>query len=98
MGPGRRAVLLAAGALAVLAAVAVPSDDPGSAPPDEAGVAAPAAAPADLPVVREARYKMSAGIRPLYVFWIRAGNVGAGRILWRQGSDGRRGYELLIGS
>jgi hypothetical protein len=41
---------------------------------------------------------MSAGIRPLYVFWIRASNVGAGRILWRQGSDGRRGYELLIGS
>jgi hypothetical protein len=53
---------------------------------------------ADVPVVREARYKMSAGIRPLYVFWIRAGNVGAGRILWRQAGDGRRGYELLIGS
>jgi hypothetical protein len=99
MGLGRRAVfLLAAWALAVLAAVAVPSDDPGSVPPDESGGAAPAAAPADLPVVREARYKMSAGIRPLYVFWIRAGNVGAGRILWRQGGDGRRGYELLIGS
>ncbi len=99
MGPGRRAVLLlAAWALAVLAVAAVPPDDPGSVAPDEAEGAAPAAAPADLPVVREARYKMSAGIRPLYVFWIRAGNVGAGRILWRQGGDGRRGYELLIGS
>jgi hypothetical protein len=66
--------------------------------------AAPAA-PAPLPlaaeplaVVREARYRMAAAVRPLLVFWIRAGNVGAGRILWRQGPDGRRGYELLIGS
>ena len=96
MGSGRRAVLpLAAWALTIAAAIAVPSDDPESLPPDEA---ARIAAQADLPVVREARYKMSAGIRPLYVFWIRAGNVGAGRILWRQGTEGRRGYELLIGS
>jgi hypothetical protein len=41
---------------------------------------------------------MSAGVRPLLFFWIRAGNVGGARILWRQGEDGRRGYELLIGS
>ncbi len=65
------------------------------------GDAAPVAS-FDLPdtarVIREARYKMSAAIRPLYVFWIRAGNVGAGRILWREDRDGRRGYELLIGS
>jgi hypothetical protein len=99
MGRGRRAVfLLAAWALALAAAVAVPSDDPGSLPPDEAGTPARAAGAADLLVVREARYTMSAGIRPLFVFWIRASNVGAGRILWRRGSDGRRGYELLIGS
>ena len=100
MGLGRRAVFpLAAWALALAAAVAVPSDDPESLPPDEAAPAARVSTQADLPVVREARYKMSAGIRPLYVFWIRASNVGAGRILWRQGSDGgRRGYELLIGS
>jgi hypothetical protein len=99
MGLGRRAVLLlAAWALALAAAVAVPSDDPAPVPPDEAGTPARAAAPDDLRVVREARYRMSAGVRPLYVFWIRANNVGAGRILWRQGSDGRRGYELLIGS
>ncbi len=96
---GRPAIfLLAAWALPLSAGVVVPSDEPGSAPPDEAGPAAPVAAPADLPVVREARYKMSSAIRPFYVFWIRASNVGAGRILWREGGDGRRGYELLIGS
>jgi hypothetical protein len=99
MGSGRRAVFaLAAWALALAAAVGVPSDDPESASTDESAPPRRVAAPADLPVVREARYKMSAGIRPLYVFWIRAGNVGAGRVLWRQGSDGRHGYELLIGS
>jgi hypothetical protein len=49
-------------------------------------------------VVKEARYRMSAGVRPLLLFWIRAGNVGGARILWREGEDGRRGYELLIGS
>jgi hypothetical protein len=49
-------------------------------------------------VVREARYRMSAAIRPLLLFWIRSGNVGGARILWRAGGDGRRGYELLIGS
>ena len=99
MGPGRRAAFpLAAWTLAIAAAVGVASDDPESLPAGEAADPARAAAPADLPVVRDARYKMSAGIRPLYVFWIRASNVGAGRIVWRQGIDGRRGYELLIGS
>jgi hypothetical protein len=111
MAPDRRAiVLLAAGALALPTAFVLPSEEPApltserpASPPGEPGRPAPesasaAAAAADLPVVREARYKMSAGIRPLYVFWIRASNVGAGRILWRRGSDGRRGFELLIGS
>ncbi|HET7295383.1 MAG TPA: hypothetical protein VFM88_23400 [Vicinamibacteria bacterium] len=51
-----------------------------------------------VPVVREARYRMAAAVRPLLVFWIRAGNVGGARILWRSGDDGRRGYEILIGS
>jgi hypothetical protein len=55
-------------------------------------------APSPGRVVKEARYRMSAGVRPLFVFWIRAGNVGAARILWREGEEGRRGYELLIGS
>ena len=53
---------------------------------------------ADRGVVRETRYRMSAAIRPLYVFWIRAGNVGGGRLLWREEGGGQRGYELLIGS
>jgi hypothetical protein len=53
---------------------------------------------AGAPVVKEARYRMSAGIRPLFIFWIRSGNVGGARILWREDGDGRRGYELLIGS
>jgi hypothetical protein len=80
---------LAACALVALAAGGIASD---------ASVSAAVDARADDPVVREARYRMSAAIRPLYVFWIRAANVGAGRILWRQSGDGRRGYELLIGS
>src|SRR5512134_3803945 len=84
------ALLLAASAVGGLTTAARPSEDP--APP------ASFDPPGDSAVVREARYKMSAGIRPLYVFWIRAGNVGAGRILWREDGDGRRGFELLIGS
>jgi hypothetical protein len=51
-----------------------------------------------VPVVREARYRISAAVRPLYLFWIRTDNVGGARILWRSDGDGRRGYELLIGS
>ena len=53
---------------------------------------------AAVPVVREARYRMSAAVRPLLRFWIRAGNVGGARIVWRSDGNGRRGYELLIGS
>ena len=90
MGRARDALgTLAACALAAFPSAAIALDGAASAP---------VAAGADDPVVREARYRMSAAIRPLYVFWIRAGNVGAGRILWREGSHGRRGYELLIGS
>jgi hypothetical protein len=48
--------------------------------------------------VREARYRLSAAVRPLLVFWIRADNVGGARVLWRNDGEGRRGYELLIGS
>jgi hypothetical protein len=43
--------------------------------------AAPLDPPAAVPVVREARYKMSAAVRPLLIFWIRASNVGGARIL-----------------
>ncbi len=57
-----------------------------------------AAAADSVPVVREARYRISAAVRPLLLFWIRTDNVGGARILWRSDGDGRRGYELLIGS
>ena len=80
------ALLLAAAALTQARAPAAPD------------VLAPASlSTAGMPVVKEARYRMSAGIRPLLVFWIRSNNVGGARILWREG-DGQRGYELLIGS
>lgn len=51
-----------------------------------------------IPVVREHRYRMSAKIRPLLLFWIGRDNVGGARVRWRQGPDGERGYDLLIGS
>ncbi|HUL78577.1 MAG TPA: hypothetical protein VL691_15040 [Vicinamibacteria bacterium] len=49
------------------------------------------------PVTAEHRYRLSAAIRPL-LFWIGAGNVGGARIVWRGDAEGRRGYELLLGS
>ncbi len=51
-----------------------------------------------LPAVNEHRYRMSAKIRPLLLFWIGRDNVGGARITWRRGADGSRGWELLIGS
>ena len=82
----RRAAALLASALLTAGAGRLPGAD-GTVP-----------GPPDSRVVREARYRMSAGVRPLLFFWIRAANVGGARILWREGEDGRRGYELLIGS
>jgi hypothetical protein len=49
------------------------------------------------PVTAEYRYRLSAAIRPL-LFWIGAKNVGGARIVWRQDGEGRKGYELLLGS
>ena len=49
------------------------------------------------PVTAERRYRLSAAIRPL-LFWIGAGNVGGARVVWRKDGEGRRGYELLLGS
>jgi hypothetical protein len=46
---------------------------------------------------QEHRYLMSAAIRPLF-FWIGDRDVGGARIVWRRDADGRRGYELLLGS
>jgi hypothetical protein len=88
--------LLAAAVLGIAASSARPTDD--LAPAAAAEPVPSLTVPDPLPVVREARYRMSAAIRPLYIFWIRAGNVGGARILWRGDDDGRLGYELLIGS
>jgi hypothetical protein len=49
------------------------------------------------PVTAEHRYRLSAAIRPL-LFWVGKGNVGGARIVWRADGDGRKGYELLLGS
>ena len=49
------------------------------------------------PVTAEHRYRLSAAIRPL-LFWIGRSNVGGARIVWRADGDGRKGYELLLGS
>ncbi len=49
------------------------------------------------PVTREHRYRLGAAIRPL-LFWIGRSNVGGARIVWRADGDGRKGYELLLGS
>jgi hypothetical protein len=48
-------------------------------------------------VTAEHRYRLSAAIRPL-LFWIGAKNVGGARIVWREDGEGRKGYELLLGS
>jgi hypothetical protein len=48
-------------------------------------------------VTTEHRYRLSAAIRPL-LFWVGAKNVGGARIVWRHDGEGRRGYELLLGS
>lgn len=47
--------------------------------------------------LQEHRYRLSAAIRPL-LFWIGARNVGGARIVWRNEEEGRKGYELLLGS
>ena len=52
---------------------------------------------AAAPVTAEHRYRLSAAIRPL-LFWIGRSNVGGARITWRADGDGRKGYELLLGS
>ncbi len=78
--------------LVALAAAALPF--PAAAANSVEGLAAPP----PTPVVREVRYRLSAAVRPLLIFWIRAENNGGARVLWRSGSDGHRGYELLLGS
>ena len=81
----RRVVELAAVLLFVGAAVA-------AAPAMPFADGRPAAA-----VTAEHRYRLSAAIRP-FLFWVGKSNVGGARIVWRSDGDGRRGYELLLGS
>jgi hypothetical protein len=50
-----------------------------------------------IPVVQERRYVMSGAVRPL-LFWVKRDDIGLARIVWRRGSDGSRGYELLVGT
>ena len=50
-----------------------------------------------VPVAQERAYHVNAKVRPL-LFWIGRDNVGEARITWREGLDGRRALELLIGS
>ena len=50
-----------------------------------------------VPVTAEHRYRLSAAIRPL-LFWMGKSNVGGARIVWRADGEGRKGYELLLGS
>ena len=52
---------------------------------------------AAAPVTAEHRYRLSAAIRPL-LFWVGKSNVGGARITWRADGNGRKGYELLLGS
>jgi hypothetical protein len=84
----RRHILVILGAAAGLAVV------PPAEPND---LTSSSSSPGPPPIFKEYRYRMSAAIRPL-LFWIGDGDVGGARIVWRQGDDGRRGYEFLLGS
>jgi len=53
--------------------------------------------PLAMRVKQAHRYRLSAAIRPL-LFWVGAKNVGDAHIVWRDQEEGRRGYELLLGS
>ena len=53
---------------------------------------------ATLPVVRTHTYRMSGHIRPLFAFWISRDDVGSGRLVWRQGEDGTRGWDFVLGT
>lgn len=43
------------------------------------------------------RYRMAGRVRPLF-FWFGKDDVGLARITWRSADDGRRAYELLVGT
>ncbi len=48
-------------------------------------------------MAQERAYHVNAKVRPL-LFWMGRDNVGGARITWREGLDGRRALELLIGT
>lgn len=59
-----------------------------------------AAAFADDPAmtaVKTHRYRMAGRIRPL-LFWIGRDDVGLAKLAWRSGSEGLRGYDMLVGT
>jgi hypothetical protein len=92
-GETRRIVLCCACALLALAAIPF-----ARASASRAGPLLQQSSQPTFTLVREHRYRMAAGIRPLLLFWIMRDNVGEARVVWRQGPGGERGYELLIGS
>jgi hypothetical protein len=95
-----RAVVAAAGVLTAAAALKGRAEVgllAGPHPP-QASLSEQAVTLYGLPVVTEHRYRMSAKIRPLLLFWIGRDNVGGARLRWRRGENGDRGYDLLIGS
>jgi len=53
---------------------------------------------APVPAGREHSYIVNARVRPVLLFWIGRDNIGGARLTWRQGVDGRRAFEFLIGS
>jgi hypothetical protein len=80
------------------AALAVPSArrEPHAAAgtPHAARASVPGAA---LRIARVQTYSMSGQIRPL-LFWIGRDDIGLARLTWREGENGTRGYELLVGT
>lgn len=66
-------------------------------PAEHADVSAGTVPGASFATTKVCHYRMSGRIRPLLI-WMGKDNVGLGRIVWRQGEDGARGYELLIGT
>lgn len=58
----------------------------------------PRLAQSDIPIRREHHYTLDGRVRPLLLFWIGRKDIGDARITWRDDGNGRRGFELLIGS
>jgi hypothetical protein len=81
--------------LGVVALAPVPANGRPAPPAGPSAAASAAARPTD--VVRLRTYRMSGRIRPLLI-WMGKDDVGLARVTWRVDEEGRRGYELLIGT